>query len=146
MEVVRRTFDTNILGYIWMVQAALPFMKAGDAIVNTGSITGLAGSPGLISYSATKGAIHAFTKSLALQLGARGIRVNCVALGPIWTPLIPATLSEKHIEKFGQDTALGRPGQPKELMPTYVLLASSDGSYITGAILKVPSGKLSSES
>ncbi len=145
IENVRRTFDTNILGYIWMAQAALPFMTKGDAIVNTGSITGLAGSPGLIDYSATKGAIHAFTKSLALQLGERGIRVNCVAPGPIWTPLIPATLSKAHIEGFGKDVALGRPGQPEELVGPYVLLASEDGSYITGAILEVTGGKLSSE-
>lgn len=142
---VRRTFDTNILGYLWMAQAALPFMQEGDAIVNTGSITGLAGSPGLIDYSATKGAIHAFTKSLALQLGARGIRVNCVAPGPIWTPLIPATLDKSHVEGFGKDTALGRPGQPEELVGAFVLLAGPDGSYITGAILEVTGGKLSSE-
>ena len=145
IESVRRTFETNIMGYIWMVQAALPFMSKGDAIVNTGSITGLAGSPGLIDYSATKGAIHAFTKSLALQLGERGIRVNCVAPGPIWTPLIPATLNKAHIAAFGKDTALGRPGQPEELVGPYVLLASEDGSYITGAILEVTGGKLSSE-
>ncbi len=144
-ENVRRTFETNIHGYLWMAQAVLPFMREGDAIVNTGSITGLAGSPGLIDYSATKGAIHAFTKSLALQLGERGIRVNCVAPGPIWTPLIPATLTKKHIEAFGKDTALGRPGQPEELVGAYVLLASEDGSYITGAILEVTGGKLSSE-
>jgi NAD(P)-dependent dehydrogenase (short-subunit alcohol dehydrogenase family) len=145
-ENIRRTFATNILGYLWMAQAAIPFLKEGDAIVNTGSITGLAGSPGLIDYSATKGAIHAFTKSLALQLGERGIRVNCIAPGPIWTPLIPATLSKGHIENFGKETALGRPGQPEELVGAYVLMAGPDGSYITGAILEVTGGKLSSES
>lgn len=145
-ENVRRTFETNIMGYIWMAQAVVPFLQKGDAIVNTGSITGLAGSPMLIDYSATKGAIHAFTKSLALHLGERGIRVNCIAPGPIWTPLIPATLTAGHVENFGKDTPLGRPGQPEELVGPYVLLASTDGSYMTGAIVEVTGGKTSSES
>lgn len=140
---LRRTFETNIFGYFFMAQAALPHLVEGDAIVNTGSIVGLTGLAILIDYTATKGAIHAFTKSLALSLGERGIRVNCVVPGPVWTPNIPGTMPAEEVENFGHEVALGRPGQPEELAPAYVLLASSDGSFMTGALVEVTGGRLS---
>ena len=140
---LRRTFETNIYGYFFMAQAALPHLAKGDAIVNTGSIVGLTGLAILIDYTATKGAIHAFTKSLALNLGERGIRVNCVVPGPVWTPIIPGTMPADEVENFGHEVALGRPGQPEELAPAYVLLASSDGSFMTGALVEVTGGRLS---
>jgi NAD(P)-dependent dehydrogenase (short-subunit alcohol dehydrogenase family) len=143
-EQFRFTFETNIFGYFYMVKAALPHLTKGDAIVNTGSIVGLSGNPMLIDYTATKGAVHAFTKSLALNLGERGIRVNCVVPGPIWTPNIPGTMPIEEVEHFGHEVALARPGQPEELAPAYVLLASSDGSYMTGALVEVTGGRLSS--
>ncbi len=143
-EQLRRTFETNIFGYFFMAQAALPHLKEGAAIINTGSIVGLTGIPLLIDYSSSKGAIHAFTKSLALNLGERGIRVNCVVPGPVWTPNIPATMPIEEVENFGHEVALGRPGQPEELAPAYVLLASSDGSFMTGALIEVTGGRLSS--
>ena len=142
-EQFRRTFETNIFGYFFMAQAALPHLSEGDAIVNTGSIVGLTGLALLIDYTATKGAIHAFTKSLALSLGKRGIRVNAVISGPVWTPAIPGTMPEEEVENFGHEVALGRPGQPEELAPAYVLLASSDGSFMTGALVEVTGGRLS---
>ncbi|SEU03970.1 SDR family oxidoreductase [Hymenobacter actinosclerus] len=144
-EQIRRTFDTNILGYIWMAQAAVPHMQAHDCIINTGSIVGLTGIPILIDYASSKGAIHAFTKSLALSLGERGIRVNCVVPGPVWTPNIPGTMPKSEIEKFGHEVALARPGQPEELAPAYVLLASQDGSFMTGSLVQVTGGKLSTD-
>jgi NAD(P)-dependent dehydrogenase (short-subunit alcohol dehydrogenase family) len=143
-EHLRRTFETNIFGYFFMAQAALPHLSDGDAIVNTGSIVGLTGHPLLVDYTATKGAIHAFTKSLALQLGEKNIRVNAVIPGPVWTPNIPATMPMAEVEHFGHEVALGRPGQPEELAPAYVLLGSSDGSFITGALLEITGGRLSS--
>ncbi len=143
-EQFRRTFETNIFGYFYMAQAALPHLTRGDAIVNTGSIVGLVGNPLLVDYTATKGAIHAFTKSLALNLGERGIRVNAVIPGPVWTPNIPATMPIEEVENFGYEVALARPGQPEELAPAYVLLASSDGSFMTGSLVEVTGGKLSS--
>jgi NAD(P)-dependent dehydrogenase (short-subunit alcohol dehydrogenase family) len=143
-EQFRRTFETNIFGYFYMAQAALPHLSEGDAIINTGSIVGLVGHPMLVDYTATKGAIHAFTKSLALNLGERGIRVNCVVPGPVWTPNIPATMPIEEVENFGHEVALKRPGQPEELAPVYVLLASSDGSFMTGSLVEVTGGKLSS--
>ncbi|HET6230365.1 MAG TPA: SDR family oxidoreductase [Longimicrobiaceae bacterium] len=139
-EQLDRTFRTNIFGYIYMVQAALPHLKAGAAIINTGSVTALEGNPGLIDYASTKGAIHTFTKSLANGLADRGIRVNCVAPGPVWTPLIPATLSPEHVEKFGQDSVWKRPAQPVEIATSYVFLASADARYYTGEVL-APTGK-----
>ncbi len=142
-EQFRRTFETNIFGYFFMAQAALPHLSEGDAIVNTGSIVGLTGLALLVDYTATKGAIHAFTKSLALSLGKRGIRVNAVIPGPVWTPAIPGTMPEEEVENFGHEVALGRPGQPEELAPAYVLLASSDGSFMTGALVEVTGGRLS---
>lgn len=144
-EQIRRTFDTNILGYMWMAQAAIPHLKAGDAIVNTGSIVGIVGIPLLVDYACTKAGIHALTKSLALYLGGRGIRVNAVVPGPVWTPNIPGTMPMSEIEKFGHEVALKRPGQPDELAPAYVLLASDDGSFMTGSLVHVTGGKLSSD-
>ena len=138
----RRTFETNIFGYFFMAQAALPHLGKGDAIVNTGSIVGMTGLAILIDYTASKGAIHAFTKSLALSLGDRGIRVNCVVPGPVWTPNIPGTMPLGEVENFGHEVALKRPGQPEELAPAYVLLASSDGSFMTGALVEVTGGRL----
>jgi len=143
-EQFRRTFETNIFGYFYMAQAALPHLSEGDTIINTGSIVGLVGHPLLVDYTATKGAIHAFTKSLALNLGERGIRVNCVVPGPVWTPNIPGTMPIEEVENFGHEVALKRPGQPEELAPVYVLLASSDGSFMTGSLVEVTGGKLSS--
>ncbi|OGX80792.1 SDR family oxidoreductase [Hymenobacter coccineus] len=144
-EQIRRTFDTNILGYIWMAQAAIPHLTQGDAIVNTGSIVGIVGIPLLVDYASSKAGIHALTKSLALYLGERGIRVNAVVPGPVWTPNIPGTMPLDEIEKFGHEVALKRPGQPDELAPAYVLLASEDGSFMTGSLVHVTGGKLSSD-
>jgi NAD(P)-dependent dehydrogenase (short-subunit alcohol dehydrogenase family) len=143
-EQFRRTFETNIFGYYYMARAALPHLAKDDSIINTGSIVGLVGHPLLVDYCASKGAIHAFTKSLALSLGERGIRVNCVAPGPIWTPNIPGTMPVEEVETFGHEVALGRPGQPEEVAPVYVFLASSDSSFVTGAIYEVTGGKTSS--
>jgi NAD(P)-dependent dehydrogenase (short-subunit alcohol dehydrogenase family) len=139
-ENIHRTFDTNIKGYIFMAQAVLPFLQAGDSIINTGSIVGLVGHQHLIDYAATKGAIHTFTKSLAAYLGEKQIRVNAVLPGPIWTPLIPGTLLPEDLQKFGDQTMLGRPGQPEELAPAYVYFASQDSSYATGSLLEVTGG------
>lgn len=144
-EQLRRTFETNIYGYFFMAQAALPHLGKGDAIVNTGSIVGKTGLPILIDYSSTKGAIHAFTKSLALCLGEREIRVNCVIPGPVWTPNIPGTMPKDEVENFGHEVILKRPGQPEELAPAYVLLASDDGSFMTGSLIEVTGGRLSAE-
>ena len=141
-EQVRRTFDTNILGYIWMAQAAIPHLQKGDCIINTGSIVGETGIPILVDYSASKAGIHALTKSLALYLGEKGIRVNCVVPGPVWTPNIPGTMPASEIKNFGHEVALKRPGQPEELAPAYVLLASQDGSFMTGSLVQVTGGRL----
>ena len=140
-EQLRRTFDTNILGYFFMVQTALPHMTEGDIIINTGSIVGKMGQPQLVDYASTKGAIHAFTMSLAAQLGEQKIRVNAVLPGPIYTPFLPgAGMGPDGVDKAAQKTILQRPGQPEELAPAYVLLASTDGSYITGSLLDVNGG------
>ena len=137
-----RTFRTNVYGYFHMAKAALAHMKEGSAIVNTGSITGLQGSKDLLDYSATKGAIHAFTKSLAQNLVERKIRVNCVAPGPVWTPLNPSAKPAGDVKKFGQDTPMGRPAQPEEIAPSYVFFASNgDSSYITGEVLTLLGGE-----
>ncbi|MGE0614256.1 MAG: SDR family oxidoreductase [Bacteriovoracia bacterium] len=135
------TFRTNIHGYFHMVKAASPHLNPGAVIINTGSITGLEGSGALLDYSATKGAIHAFTKSLAKNMVQRGIRVNCVAPGPVWTPLNPADRTPKEIQEFGADTPYGRPAQPEEVAPAYVFFASgADSNYITGEILTLLGG------
>ncbi|MCB9729586.1 MAG: SDR family oxidoreductase [Deltaproteobacteria bacterium] len=136
-----RTFRTNIYGYFHMVKAALPHMERGAAIINTGSITGLEGVSRLIDYSSTKGAIHAFTKALAQNLVERGIRVNCVAPGPVWTPLNPAERTAEEVAHFGEGTPYGRPAQPEEMAPAYVFFASeADSSYITGDVLEALGG------
>lgn len=139
-EQIDKTFRTNIYGYIYMVQAALPHLKKGSVILNTGSVTAFEGNQQLIDYSATKGAIHTFTKSLAQSLAEKGIRVNCVAPGPVWTPLIPSTFPQDHVKDFGEDTFWGRPAQPAEIAPSYVFFASADGLYYTGEVL-APTGK-----
>ena len=135
-----RTFRTNIFSMFFMVQAALPHMRAGSSIVNTASVTAYEGNPHLVDYASTKGAIVAFTRSLSLQLIGRGIRVNAVAPGPIWTPLIPASYDAEHVQSFGKQTPMQRPGQPSEVAPAYVFLASDLASYITGQTLHVNGG------
>lgn len=130
-----RTFRTNIFGYFYMTQAAMPHLRKSSAIINTTSVTAYRGSPELLDYSATKGAILAFTRSLAKKLADKGIRVNGVAPGPIWTPLIPSTFPAEKVARFGADTPLKRPGQPNEVAPCYLFLACEDASYITGSVL-----------
>jgi len=136
-----RTFQVNITAMFHLCKAAVPTMQAGASIINTASIQGDQPSPHLLPYAATKAAIVSFTGNLAKMLGPRGIRVNCVSPGPIWTPLIPATMPEDMVEGFGADTPLGRAGQPAELAAAYVLLASDEASYISGANLPVTGGK-----
>jgi NAD(P)-dependent dehydrogenase (short-subunit alcohol dehydrogenase family) len=141
-EQLERTFRTNIFSMFFMTQAALPHMKPGSAIVNSTSVTAYAGHPQLLDYASTKGAIVAFTRSLAIHLADKGIRVNGVAPGPIWTPLIPASFGEKKVEKFGADTPLGRAGQPYEVAPSYLFLASDASSYMTGQVLHPNGGRI----
>lgn len=142
-QQIDRTFRTNILAYIHLARAALDHLEEGGVILNTGSVTAMQGHGTLVDYAATKGAIHSFTKSLAQAVADRGIRVNCVAPGPVWTPLIPATLDEDHVGRFGEDTLWGRPAQPAEIAPTYVFLASDDGRYYDGEIF-APTGRAAS--
>jgi NAD(P)-dependent dehydrogenase (short-subunit alcohol dehydrogenase family) len=139
---LERTFRTNIFAFFYFAQAALDHLKEGDSIINVASVLAFQGSGGLMDYAATKGAIVAFTHSLAESLAPQGIRVNAIAPGPIWTPLIPASFDEEKVSAFGTDTPLGRAGQPSEVGPAFVFLASDDASYITGATIHVNGGKL----
>jgi NAD(P)-dependent dehydrogenase (short-subunit alcohol dehydrogenase family) len=142
LEQWDKTFRTNIYGYFHMARAAVPHMPRGGAIIQTGSITGLVGSKHLLDYSSTKGAIHAFTKSLAQSLIPQGIRVNCVAPGPVWTPLNPAERRPEDSVDFGADVPLSRPAQPEEIAPAFVFFASTcDSSYITGEVLTLLGGE-----
>ncbi|GAB3483148.1 SDR family oxidoreductase [Azotobacter salinestris] len=139
-EQWEKTFRTNIFGMFQLTKAALPSMKEGGAIINTTSVTAYKGNPKLIDYSSTKGAITAFTRALSANLAPRGIRVNAVAPGPIWTPLIPSTFSEEEVAHFGASTPMKRPGQPEEVAPAYVYLACNDSSYVSGQVLHVNGG------
>jgi len=141
-EQLRRTFQTNIFSMFFMTQAALPYLKEGSAIVNTASITAYQGRSHLIDYSSTKGAIVSFTRSLAQNLIDKGIRVNAVAPGSIWTPLIPSTFSEEKVEKFGTGTPMKRAGQPYEVAAGFLFLASDDASYISGQTLHINGGSV----
>jgi NAD(P)-dependent dehydrogenase (short-subunit alcohol dehydrogenase family) len=132
---------TNLYAMFWLSKAAAPHMQPGSTIINTASIQAYQSSPNLLDYATTKAGIVAFTKALAANLAEKGIRVNAVAPGPIWTPLIPATMSEEKVESFGEDTPMGRAGQPAELAPAYVFFASQESSYVSGEVLGVTGGK-----
>lgn len=134
-DMLRRTFDSNVMAYFFVTQAALPHLAEGASIINTSSVNAFRGNPSLVAYSTTRGASLAFSRSMARQLVDRGIRVNAVAPGPIWTPFIPGTKPADEISDFGRDVPMGRPGQPWEVATAYLFLASSDGSYYTGQTL-----------
>lgn len=137
-----KTFSTNVFSYFWLTRAALPFMKKNSCIINTASVTAYRGSAGLIDYASTKGAIVSFTRSLSSNLAKKGIRVNGVAPGPIWTPLIASSFSPKKVAAFGSDVPLGRAGEPAEVATAYLFLASEDGSYITGQFIHPNGGEI----
>jgi len=141
-EQLERTFRTNIFGMFYMTQAAMPHLSKGSTIINTTSITAYRGSPQLLDYASTKGAIVAFTRSLSMNVVGQGIRVNAVAPGPIWTPLIPSTFPADQVSEFGSTQPMKRPGQPEELAPAYVYLASSDSSYVSGQVIHVNGGEV----
>lgn len=140
-EEFDHTMKTNVYAMFWLCKAALPHMRAGGAIINTSSIQAYQPSPTLLGYAATKGAIVTFTKALAVEAIAQGVRVNAVAPGPIWTPLIPSTFDAEHVKNFGKNTPTGRAGQPVEVAPVYVFLASSESSYITGEVIGATGGR-----
>lgn len=141
LEITEQTFRTNIIAMFYLTQNAAKHLNKGDAIINTTSVVAYQGRKYLIDYGATKGAIVGFTRSLNDDLAPEGIRVNAVAPGPIWTPLIPATFDEDHVAEFGKSTTMGRPGQPSEVAPAYVFLASDDASYISGQVIHVNGGE-----
>lgn len=141
LDMMEKTFRTNIFSMFYLTKAAVGYMKEGDTIINTASIVAYQGRSSLIDYGATKGAIVSFTRSLNQDLAKKNIRVNAVAPGPIWTPLIPSTFDEEHVAKFGKNTVMGRPGQPSEVGPAYVFLASQDASYISGQVIHVNGGE-----
>ncbi|SDL34279.1 SDR family oxidoreductase [Kriegella aquimaris] len=141
-ENLHKTFVTNIYAYFYIAKAAISHLQKGDTIINTTSVTAYRGSEHLIDYASTKGAIVSFTRSLSKSLAPKNIRVNAVAPGPIWTPLIPATFSGDDLENFGKDVPLGRPGQPSEVGPAYVFLASEDSSYMTGQVIHINGGEI----
>jgi NAD(P)-dependent dehydrogenase (short-subunit alcohol dehydrogenase family) len=141
-DQLERTFRTNIFSYFFLAKAALPHLRKGAAIINTTSVTAYRGSAGLVDYAATKGAIVAFTRSLAMQLVERGIRVNGVAPGPVWTPLIPSTFPAKKVASFGSDVPMARAGEPAEIAPAFVFLASDEASYFTGQVLHPNGGEV----
>ncbi|ANA78903.1 short-chain dehydrogenase/reductase SDR [Paenibacillus vortex V453] len=141
-EQLERTFRTNIFGMFYLTQAAMPHLSKGSSIINTTSITAYRGSPQLLDYASTKGAIVAFTRSLSMNIVEQGIRVNAVAPGPIWTPLIPSTFPEDQVSEFGATQPMKRPGQPEELAPAYVYLASTDSSYVSGQVIHVNGGEV----
>lgn len=141
LDLMEKTFKTNMFSMFYVSQAAIKYMERGDSIINTTSIVAYQGRSALIDYGATKGAIVSFTRSLNSALAEKDIRVNAVAPGPIWTPLIPSTFDEEHVAKFGKNTMMGRPGQPSEVGPAYVFLASKDASYISGQVIHVNGGE-----